>query len=160
MLVHATHFPARDGTSSQTALQQKVDEIFEVKSMYANNTQYSSHVMHFGATNQRLRFIKEMEYPGKFRKFDIKFAGDQANAETGPFSKAQLPFIFRELIPLVFGAFGDVNGGVETLVKELVRNAVNSDSRLSVSLLVNMDRKGGYLRLCCSSSSRRCMFHW
>ena len=47
------------------------------------------------------------------------------------------------IIPLVFGAFGDVNDGVEKLVKVLARNAVNTDDGLLVSPLVNTDRKGG-----------------
>ena len=75
--LHAANFPARGGTANQTALQQTVEVIFKVKTMYANNTRYGSHVMQFSAMDRRVRVIKETEYPGKFRKLDAKFAGDR-----------------------------------------------------------------------------------
>ena len=43
--------------------------------------------------------------------------------------------------------------GVEKLVKELSRNAVNSDDGLLVSPLVKMDRRGEGLRICSIISS-------
>ena len=112
--------------------------------MYANNTRYGLRVMQFSTMDRRARVVKETEYPGKFRKLDAKFAGDRENSETGPFAEAQALFMSGGIIPHVFGEFGDVNDGVEKLVKELVRNAVNSDDGLSVSPLVNTDMKGGF----------------
>ena len=43
--------------------------------------------------------------------------------------------------------------GVENLVKELSRNAVNSDDGLSMIPLVKTDRRGEGLRICSSISS-------
>ena len=99
--------------------------------------------MQFSATDRRARDIWEKESPGKFKKLDAKFAADRGSDETGPFSEAQAQFLSGGIIPLVFGAFGDVNDGVEKLVKVLARNAVKTDDILSVSPLVNTDRKGG-----------------
>ena len=85
---------------------------------------------------------------------------ERGSDEAGPFLEAQAQFLSGRIIPLVFGAFGDVNDGVEKLVKVLVRNVMNSDNGLSVSPLVNTDRKGGHLKSCSRNSSGISMFHW
>ena len=141
--LHAINFPARGSAANQTSLQQSVETIFEVKTMYANKTRYGSNLMQFSATDRRARDIREKEYPGKFKKLDAKFVVDMGSGEAGPFSEAQAQFLSGGIIPLFFGAFGDVNDGVEKLVKVLARNAVNADDGISVSPLVNTDRKGG-----------------
>ena len=61
--------------------------------------------------------------------------------ETGLFSEAQALFMSGGIIPRVFGAFGDINNRVENLVKKFARNVVNSNDGLSVSPLVNTERK-------------------
>ena len=43
--LHVTNFPSRGSASNQTLLQQSVEAIFEVKTMYANKTRYGSSLM-------------------------------------------------------------------------------------------------------------------
>ena len=52
--------------------------------------------------------------------------------ESGAFLEAQALFMYGWIIPLFIGAFGDVNDGVEKLVKDLLRNVVNSNDELRV----------------------------
>ena len=49
----------------------------------------------------------------------------------------------KTIIPLCFGGFGEVNEDLDKVIQCLAREAASSDEGLTISPLVNTDRKGG-----------------
>ena len=47
------------------------------------------------------------------------------------------------MIPLIFGAFGDINEDADKIIRRLAREAASGDDGMTISPLVNTDRKGG-----------------
>ena len=87
------------------------------------------------------------EYSGKFKKLDKQFAadvvGDGDNDIVGPFQAAQSRFHKGGVIPLCAGWFGEIGGDFEKVIRLLAREATASDDGMTISPLVNTDRKGG-----------------
>ena len=61
----------------------------------------------------------------------------------GPFSAAMNRFYKGQVIPLVAGAFGETNKDFNEIIKILAKEAAATDDGLTISPLVNTDRKGG-----------------
>ena len=61
----------------------------------------------------------------------------------GPFEAAQRRFYRGQVIPLIFGAFGDINEDADKIIRRLAREAASGDDGMTISPLVNTDRKGG-----------------
>lgn len=78
---------------------------------------------------------------------DIEYAsdvvGDGSSNIVGPFEAAQSQFIGGQVVPLVVGAFGDVNTNLEKMLKTLAKLAAAGEEGMSISLLRNLDKKGG-----------------
>jgi hypothetical protein len=56
--------------------------------------------------------------------------------------------IVKQLFLLcVFGAFGEVNEDLDKVIQCLAREAASTDKGLTISPLVNTDRKGGAYRI-------------
>ena len=61
----------------------------------------------------------------------------------GPFQVARGRFHRGQVIPLFAGDFGEINKNFEEILKVLAREAASGTVGLSISPLVNNDRKGG-----------------
>ena len=86
------------------------------------------------------------EYKCKVRKLDITFAatvvGDGNNNVIGPFKNALSQFHGKSIIPLCFGAFGEVDEDLDKVTQCLAREAASTEEGLTIfSPLVNTDRK-------------------
>ena len=86
-------------------------------------------------------------YHLKFRQLDRLFAsdvvGDGDNDVVGPFEAAQSRFYRGQVIPICAGWFREIGEDFEKIIKVLAREAVSGDDGMSISPLVNTDRKGG-----------------
>ena len=69
--------------------------------------------------------------------------GDGKNGEVGPSQAALSPFYGRQVIPICTGWFREMGEDLEKIIKLLVREASSGDDWISISPLVNTDRKGG-----------------
>ena len=69
--------------------------------------------------------------------------GEGDNGIVGPFEAAQGRFIGGQVVPLVVGAFGEVNKDFEKVLKTLAKLAAAGEDGMSISPLRNLDRKGG-----------------
>ena len=66
---------------------------------------------------------------------------------SNPFETAQGRFLTGQVIPLVVGAFGDVNEALEKVLKQVAKAAAAGTDGLTISPLINTDRKGGAFRI-------------
>ena len=86
------------------------------------------------------------QYRCKVRNLDVMFAaavvGDGNNNVIGPFENALSQFHGKTVIPLCFGGFGEVNEDLDKVIQCLAREAASTDEGLTISPLVNTDRKG------------------
>jgi hypothetical protein len=77
----------------------------------------------------------------KVKKLDIRFAasvvGDGSNGITGPYENALSQFHFKTIIPLCFGAFGEVNEDLDKVIQCLAREAASTDEGLTNLTFVN-----------------------
>jgi hypothetical protein len=71
------------------------------------------------------------------------FVSDGSN----PFETAQGRFLTGQVIPLVVGAFGDVNEELEKVLKQVAKAAAAGTEGLTISPLINTDRKGGAFQI-------------
>ncbi len=78
---------------------------------------------------------------GKFAHEEV--VGDGTGNVVGPFQTAQGRFFRGQIIPIVAGWFGEIGEDFEKVIKVLARAAASCDEGLTISLLVNTDRKGG-----------------
>ena len=87
-----------------------------------------------------------MEYPRQLAGTRNLRAGP-FQPHTKPFENALTQFHGKTIIPLCFGAFGEVNEDLDKVIQCLAREAASSDEGLTISPLVNTDRKGGAYRI-------------
>ena len=85
------------------------------------------------ATERRAKAINA-NYHKRFKKLDEVFAsdlvvGDGTTGIIGPFEAAQGLFLTGQVIPLVVGAFGDVNEVVEKVLKQVAKAAAAVNRR-------------------------------
>ena len=70
--------------------------------------------------------------------------GDGRNGIVGPFEAAQSQFFGGQVIPVVVGAFGEVNKDFEKMLRRtLAKLASSGEDGMSISPLRNLDKKGG-----------------
>jgi len=79
--------------------------------------------------------------------FAAAVVGDGNNNVIGPFENALSQFHGKTIISLCFGAFGEVNEDLDKVIQCLAREAASTDEGLTISPLVNTDRKGGAYRI-------------
>ena len=86
-------------------------------------------------------------YSRKFKTLNVEFAtnvvGDEKGDTRGPFETVQQQFHHGHVIPMCTGWFGEINGDFDKTIKILAREAAAGIDGMSVSPLVNTDRKGG-----------------
>ena len=144
--IHATNFPAGRQTINDSGATMSAEAIFEIKTFTACNTRYDHNNATTAPADRRANEVTQ-EYRRKFKRLDEHFAadivGDGNDATVGPFEAAQQRFYRGQIIPLCAGWYGDVNEDFEKILRILARQAAASDDGLSVSPLVNTDRKGG-----------------
>ena len=71
--------------------------------------------------------------------FASDIVGDGTTGITGPFETAQGRFFAGQVIPLVVGAFGDVNEALEKVLKQVAKAAAAEIDRLTILPLINTD---------------------
>ena len=116
--------------------------IFEVKQVFFGDSRYGKRTRllsgNYGssesdrAVDRRAKEIK-VEYVAKARGFDCRFAGTTAGA-MGPFENALDGFAYNGVVPLVTGAFGEVNAEFKNIVKTLALLAVENCTGLASDL--------------------------
>jgi hypothetical protein len=85
-----------------------------------------------------------VNYHKRFKKLDEVFASDVVGDGTtgilmGPFEAAQGRFFTGQVIPLVVGAFGDVNEALEKVLKQVAKVAAAETDGLTISPLINTE---------------------
>lgn len=80
-------------------------------------------------------------------KLDTVFAEEvvdnRENGTTGPFETAQ-GYLFRgQVIPVTAGWFGEIGEDFATIIKTIAREAASDECGMTISPLINLDRKGG-----------------
>jgi hypothetical protein len=92
-----------------------------------------------------LRLSQEVQEVDEVFASDV--VGDGTTGIMGPFEAAQGRFFAGQVIPLVVGAFGDVNEALEKVLKRVAKAAAAGIDGLTISPLINTDRKGGAFRI-------------
>ena len=148
--IHATNYPTGRQVINASGATRSADAIFEIKTFHFCPTRYNHNNQNINPANRRAREIVN-QYKCKVKKLDIMFAasvvGDGNNNVVGPFENALTQFHGKTIIPLCFGAFGEVNEDLDKVIQCLAREAASSDEGLTISPLVNTDRKGGAYRI-------------
>ena len=124
----------------------RLRHFFEVKTYTACNSRYNHNHTARGPADRRARLVSQ-EYSRKFKKLDKEFAPEVVEVDndgtSGPFQTAQQRFYRGQVIPLCSGWFGEIGEDFGKVIKQLAREAAAGDGGMTVSLLVNTDRKGG-----------------
>jgi hypothetical protein len=144
--ITATGYPAGKQTVNDSGASQSGEIFCEIKTQQPNNTRYNHDNSKLRPTDRRAKGIVK-EYDLKFKKLDRVYApdvvGDGSNGVVGPFEAAQQLFIGGQVVPLVVGAFGDVNKDLEKMLRTLAKCAAAGEDGMSISPLRNLDKKGG-----------------
>ena len=105
--IQATNYPTGRQVVNASGATRSVYAIFEVKTYNFCPRRYNHNNQNINPAN---RIVK---YRCKVRKLDVMFAaavvGDGNNNVIGPFENTLSPFHGKTVIPLSFGAFGEVN---------------------------------------------------
>jgi hypothetical protein len=128
ILVHNYPATREDVATMQTASGRTKPAIFEVKGLrYTRNT----YPVTLRGTDSRARRVP-LEYKQKAHAIDATIAptttrplGDE-NGPSGPFEKALRSFATGGPIPIVFGAFGEVNKGCDKVINMLAKLAAKT----------------------------------
>jgi hypothetical protein len=131
----------RDGNGIS---QASAPAIFEVKGIHVGkNQQVRYPAGQCRGTDKRAKQVRE-EYATKARKCDAKFAQDTPE-EPSPFENALKTFLTGGPIPLVFGAFGEVNTEFLKFLKTSALAAASTEDGLATSPVKSMhDSRGAY----------------
>ena len=101
------------------------EAFFELKTMTACVSRYGHVNTDTTAAERRAKAIN-VNYHKRFKKLDEVFASDVVvdgtTGITGPFEAAQGRFFTGQVIPLVVGAFGDVNEALEKVLKRIAKS--------------------------------------
>jgi hypothetical protein len=147
--IHAWNYPTGSQRINDSGACITAEAIFEMKTMTACNSRYNfTNNDRISPADRRANAIR-VEYKGKFRKLDQKFAQDfigprDSNGNfDGPFSLAQQRFFTKQIIPCVTGWFGDLGTDYEKVIRTIAWQASGTIDGMEISPLVNTDRKGG-----------------
>ena len=144
--LHARNFPAGRQRVNDSGATSTAEAIFEVKTYTACNSRYDHNMTISNAPNRRAKLITN-EYNNKFKRLDSTFAqeivGDGTNGITGPFQTAQGRFYRGQIIPVCVGWFGEINQDFKQIIKIVAKAAASGDCGMTISPLINTDRKGG-----------------
>ena len=125
------------------------EAIFEMKTYTACKIRHK-HSNKTHPADWRAKMIVQ-EYARKLRTLDWVFVmdvvGDGTNHTVGPFGIAQERFYRGQIIPLCTGGFGEINKDFEKIITLLVWEAASGDAGLTISPLVNTNRKGGAFQI-------------
>ena len=128
-----------------------------MKAYQPGNTRYDHNHLDLKPADRRARDITS-EYSRKFKKLDRKYAADVVgegdNGIVGHFEAAQGRFIGGQVVPLVVGAFGEVNKDFEKVLKTHLLNWQQRERMVCLSLLfatATWIEKGVHMLLCYSS---------
>ena len=146
--VHATNFPVGKQRVNDSGSRRDAEAIFEVKTFTACKSRYGNNNSRASPVNRRAQMVVQ-SYNRKFKKLDCNFAadvvGDGSEGVVGPFEAAQKHFYRGQVIPLCAGWFGEINEDFEKVITALAKEAAAGEDGMTVSPLVNTDRKGGAL---------------
>jgi hypothetical protein len=148
--IHTYNFPSGRQRINDSGASTTDEAFFEIKTMTACISRYGHVNIDTTAAERRAKAIN-VDYHKRFKKLDEVFAsdvvGDGTAGITGPFEAAQGRFFTGQVIPLVVGAFGEVNEELEKVLKRVAKAAAAETDGLSISPLINTDRKGGAFRI-------------
>ena len=144
--IHAYNYPAGRRCVNDSGAALSGDAIFEVKTYTACPTWYNHNNSRTRPADRRATRVLG-DYKRRLKILDKHFApdvvGDGEQGIVGPFEAAAGRFVGGQVIPLVAGWFGEVNKDFEKVISVLARHAAASDDGLTISPLINTDRKGG-----------------
>ncbi|KAL9183104.1 hypothetical protein ACHAXT_004891 [Thalassiosira profunda] len=120
--IHAYNYPAGRRCVNDSGAALSGDAIFEVKTYTACPTWYNHNNSRTRPADRRATRMESRALLGHLKR----------RAPSG-----------GQVIPLVAGWFGEVNKDFEKVIKVLARHAAASDDGLTISPLINTDRKGG-----------------
>jgi len=147
--LHATNFPVRKQRVNDSGSRRDAEAIFEIKTFTTCKSRYGNNNTRASPVSQRAQMVVQ-SYNRKFKKLDCNFAadvvGDGSEGVVGPFEAAQKHFYCGQVIPLCAGWFGEINEDFEKVIVSLAKEAAAGEDGMTVSPLLNMDRKGGHPR--------------
>ena len=145
--LHVFGYPAGKQTINDSGATDSGEIFCEIKTMQPNKTNYRHNNNSTNKPANRRADKVTSQYRNKFKKLDKEYApnvvGDGSNNIVGPFEAAQSQFIGGQVIPLIVGAFGDVNTDFENMLRTLAKLAAAGEEGMSISPLRNLDKKGG-----------------
>ena len=140
--IHAYNYPSERQRINDSGASTTDEAFFEIKTMTPCRSRYGHANTDTTAAERRAKAIC-VNYHKRFKKLDEVFVSDGSN----PFETAQGRFLTGQVIPLVVGAFGDVNEALEKVLKQVAKAAAATTDGLTISPLINTDRKGGAFRI-------------
>jgi len=126
--IHATNYPTGRQVVNDSGATRSADAIFEVKTYTFCPTRYNHNNQNMNPADRRARDIVN-DYKRRVRNLDVTFAsavvGDGNNNVIGPFENTLSPFHGKTVIPLSFGAFGEVNKTRQSHAMFSMRSSIN-----------------------------------
>ena len=142
----ARNYPTGSQRINDSGATSSAEAMFEIKTMSPCPSRYSYSTSTTTPADRKAKWVVS-DYDKRFKKLDVLFAsdvvGDGRGGIVGPFEAAQRRFYRGQVIPLIFGAFGDINEDADKIIRRLAREAASGDDGMTISPLVNTDRKGG-----------------
>jgi hypothetical protein len=144
--LHARNFPVGRQRINGSGATSSAEAFFEIKTFTACNSRYKHNNTTSKPVERRAKQVSQ-SYSRKFKKLDTLFAadvvGDGSGPAVGPFEAAQSRFYRGQVIPICAGWFGEIGEDFEKVIRILAREAASGDDGMTISPLVNTDKKGG-----------------
>ena len=143
--IHALNFSTGKQRVNDSGATTTAEAFFEMKTYTACKSRYQYNNTTRNPADRRATEVSGA-YSSKFRKLDRLFAAEvvgEGDHVVGPFSAAQARFFRGQAIPLYAGWFGEVNEDLRKIIRTLAKEAAAGDDGMTISPLINSDRKGG-----------------
>ena len=142
----AINWPAGTQTVNDSGATDCGEAFFEIKGYQPNKTRHGHNNTKIKPADRRAKEVVNA-YGRRFKQLDAVYApevvGDGSNGIVGPFEAAQGRFIGGQVVPIVAGAFGEVNKDFAKMLRTLAKLASSGEDGMSISPLRNLDKKGG-----------------
>ena len=144
----AWNLPTATQASNDSGLGSRSDALGEVKTMQPSKGYYQKrNCQENRPVNQRATKVTR-DYKKRAAGLDLTHApevvGDGTNGQVGPFEAALGTFYTGNVLPIVVGAFGEVNEDASKLITQLACLTAKTDfGKLMSPLVSHSRRKGG-----------------
>ena len=153
--IHALNFPTGRQMVNDSGATATAEAFFEMKTYTACKSRYQHNNTTRNPADRRASEVVG-GYASKFKKIDRLFAAEivgETDSVVGPFTAAQSRFFRGQVIPLCAGWFGEINEDFSKIIRTLAKEAAAGDDGVTISPLVNSDKREELLQSCSNSSN-------